>query len=392
MAKVLWYGDVCSNTGFARVTHSVLENLCKEHEVTVLGINYAGDPHDKPYAIFPAATMHCGDRFGIPRIPEVIDQVKPDVIICLNDIWVVNQFWERCQFMKPTHGFKFIAYFPIDSERYYPDMLRNIPHWDLAITFTVNCAHRILSHGIGAARLGVLPHGVDTSKFTPMPKDEAREKLGLPKDKFIVFNGNRNQPRKRIDLTIQSFVKFAKDKDDTMLYLHMGAKDMGWDVIPLFRRECERYGIDGTNRLVLTSEAMNYIQAPPDDLLNVIYNACDVGINTADGEGWGLVSFEHASCRKPQVVPAHTACVDIWDEAAMLMDIATWVVDKDLGVERGLVSVESAVSCLNQLYSDKKTYDEVAAACFAVTQRPEYRWESVSAGFSAAIQDLLAAK
>jgi glycosyltransferase involved in cell wall biosynthesis len=131
------------------------------------------------------------------------------------------------------------------------------------------------------------------------------------------------------------------------------------------------------------------MQAPPDEMLNRIYNACDVGINTADGEGWGLVSFEHASCRKPQVVPCHTACIDIWDEAAMIMDIATWVVDKDLGVERGLISVDSAVDCLNQLYYDKSTYDEVAAACFAVTQRPEYRWESVSAGFAAAIQDLL---
>lgn len=392
MAKVLWYGDVCSNTGFARVTHSVLDVLCKEHEVTVLGINYAGDPHDLPYKIYPASTLHCPDRFGIPRIPEIIEKVDPDVIICLNDIWIVNQFWERCQFLKDKHKFKFIAYFPIDSERYFPDMLRNIPHWDLAITFTVGSAHRIIDHGIQAAKLGVLPHGVDLSKFTPMPREEAREKLGLPQDKFIVFNGNRNQPRKRIDLTIQTFVKFAQDKPDTMLYLHMGAKDMGWDIIPLFRRECERAKIDGANRLILTSENINYMQAPPDEMLNTIYNACDVGINTADGEGWGLVSFEHASCRKPQVVPAHTACCDIWDEAAQLVDIATWVVDKDLGVERGLISVSSAVERLNELYYDEKTYKEVADACFAVTQRPEYRWESVSAGFSAAINDLLAAK
>lgn len=392
MAKVLWYGDVCSNTGFARVTHSILENLCKEHDVTVLGINYAGDPHDKPYKIYPASTVHCPDRFGIPRVPEVIDKVRPDVVICLNDIWVVNQFWERCQFLKPTHNFKFIAYFPIDSERYYPDMLRNIPHWDLAITFTVESARRILEHGIGAARIGVLPHGVDCSKFNPMDKAEARAQLGLPQDKFIVLNANRNQPRKRIDLTIQTFVKFAKDKPDTMLYLHMGAKDMGWDVIPLFQRECERHGIDGSQRLVLTSEQMNYMDAPPDEILNKIYNACDVGINTADGEGWGLVSFEHASCRKPQVVPNHTVCADIWDEAAALVDIATWVTDKDLGVERGLINVDHAVECLNEIYNDKKIYDEIAAACFAVTQRPEYRWESVSAGFSAAIRELLTEK
>ena len=236
MAKILWYGDACCNTGFARVTHSVLEHLAKEHEVHVLAINYSGDPHDYPFKAYPAANVHCGDRFGIPRLPELLNKIKPDVFICLQDIWVCNQVWERCQFLKDELKFKFICYFPIDSEMYYSDMLRNIPKWDMAITFTINSAHRILKHGIKAERLGVLPHGVDTSKFTPMDRDEARDALGLPKDKFIVLNANRNQPRKRIDLTIQTFAKFAADKPDTMLYLHMGAKDMGWDVVPLRQR------------------------------------------------------------------------------------------------------------------------------------------------------------
>lgn len=389
MAKILWYGDACCNTGFARVTHSVLEHLAKEHEVHVLGLNYSGDPHEYPFKVYPASNVHCGDRFGIPRIPEVLQKVRPDVFICLQDIWVCNQVWERCQFLKDELKFKFICYFPIDSEAYFGDMLRNIPHWDMAITFTVNCAHRILAHGVKAERLGVLPHGVDIGKFSPMNRDEARDALGLPKDKFIVLNANRNQPRKRIDLTIQAFAEFAKDKPDTMLYLHMGAKDMGWDVIPLFNREMEARGVDPVKRLVLTSTELNYMDAPPDEMLNRIYNACDVGINTADGEGWGLVSFEHASCKRPQVVPNHTACADIWEEAALLTDIATWVVDKDLGVRRGLVDINSAVDNLNKLYHDKELYAEVADACHAVTQRKEYRWEHVAAGFSQAIKDFL---
>ena len=390
MAKVLWYGDACSNTGFGRVTTSVLEHLQKEHEVEVIGINYNGDPHDLPYKIYPASNLACPDRFGIPRLPELIDKIKPDIFICLNDVWIVNQVWERIQFLKDQYKFKFIAYFPIDSEAYYPEMLRNIPHWDLAITFTVNCAQRVLKHNIQPSRLGVLPHGVDTSKFTPMPRDEARDALGIPKDKFIVFNGNRNQPRKRIDLTIQAFAKFAIGKPDTMLYLHMGVKDLGWDITALFKREMSKYDLDDKQRLILTSNEINYIAAPPDDLLNKIYNSCDVGLNTADGEGWGLVSFEHASCRKPQVVPNHTACKDIWEGAGLLIDISTWVTDKDLGVERGLVDVDDAAALLTSLYNDKETYDKVADACFDVTQRNEYRWESVSMGFTKAISDLLA--
>lgn len=390
MARILWHGDACSNTGFGRVTHSVLEHLSKDHEVHVLGINYSGDPHNYPYKIYPAANVNCPDRFGLPRIPEIIDKVRPDVYICLNDIWVANQVWEQAQFLQEKYKFKFIVYFPVDSQSYLPDMLRNIPHWDMAITFTVNSAQRIIQQKVPAKRLGVLPHGVDTDRFSPMPRDEARDQLGLPKDKFIVLNANRNQPRKRIDLTIKAFAKFAVDKPDTMLYLHMSAKDLGWDVIPLFKKEMLALGLDDHKRLVMTSENINYIAAPPDEVLNRIYNACDVGINTADGEGWGLVSFEHASCRKPQIVPNHTVCADIWDEAGMLADISTWVIDKDLGVERGLVDIDHMVSLLNELYYNQNTYKEVADCCYAITQRKEYRWEHIALGFSKAVEDLLA--
>jgi D-inositol-3-phosphate glycosyltransferase len=388
MAKVLWYGDACSNTGFARVTHSVLNSLKESHEIVVMGINYTGDPHNLPYKVYPACPAGSNDRFGIGRLPEILNKEKPDVVICLNDIWIVNQFWERCQFLKDSLKFKFIAYFPVDSESYYPDMLRHIKHWDLGITFTVPSAERLMKYGADAPRLAVLPHGVDVGRFYPMDTAEARERLGLPLDKFIVFNGNRNQPRKRIDLTIKTFAEFAVDKPDAMLYLHMGTKDLGWDVLPLFKHEMSRRNLDDTNRLILTANNINYIDAPPDELLNTIYNACDVGINTSDGEGWGLVSFEHASCMKPQVVPHHTVCQDIWKDAAELIPISTWVVDKDLGVERGLIDTIKAAKILDDLYYDKQSYAEVANACYAVTQRPEYRWESISAGFNAAIQDL----
>jgi D-inositol-3-phosphate glycosyltransferase len=389
MAKVLWYGDACCNTGFGRVTHSILDHLHKEHEVYVLGVNAVGDPHEYPFTIYPAATVNAPDRHGLTRIPEIIDKVKPDVVIALGDIWVLNQAWERAQFLKDTHKFKFFGYFPVDSQSYCEDMLRNIPHWDLAITFSVGSAERLLDHGVTIKKLGVIPHGVDIGRFSPMSKDKARDELGIPKDKFVVFNGNRNQPRKRIDLTIQAFAKFAQDKPDTMLYLHMGLKDLGWDIMPLFRHEMERRGLPAENRLVLTSNSMSYNDAPPDELLNKIYNAADVGLNTADGEGWGLVSFEHASCRKPQVVPRHTVCQDIWEGVGMTADISTWVYDKDLGVERGLVNTDHVADMLTELYTNKNTYNEVADACYALTQRREYRWETVAAGFSTAIDELL---
>lgn len=385
MAKILWYGDAVSNTGFARVTHSILEQLEKDHEIVVVGINYDGDPHNYPYKIYPAGTINHPDRFGFGRLADIVNKEDPDFVIALNDIWILNQVWERIHFLKSTKKFKFIAYFPVDSEYYDDSMLNNIKAWDFAITFTINSAQRLISQGINTTAIGVIPHGVDKKRFAPMDKREAREALGMPQDTFIVFNGNRNQPRKRIDLTIKAFAKFAVKHEKSALYLHMSQKDMGWDVIPLFQREMRRYGMDPTNRLMMTSADINYLKAPDDEVLNRIYNAVDVGINTSDGEGWGLVSFEHASCRKPQIVPNHTACKDIWAEKGLLIDVAEWYVDKDLAVERGVVSTQHAAELLTLLAQSQVKYDEVAEQCFAETQQEIYDWSRIADGFRAAM-------
>ena len=388
MAKILWYGDVLSNTGFARVTHSILEHLHKNHELVVYGINYNGDPHTLPYKVYPASAGNAQDRFGIGRFPLVVEQEKPDFVICLNDIWIVNQVWERIHFLQPTLGFKFIPYFPIDSEWYISSMLRFVKDWDFSITFTIEQAQRIIAHGIAPKMLGVLPHGLDVDKFFPIEQDEARKSLGIPLDKFIVLNANRNQPRKRIDLTIKAFAEFAVDKPNACLYLHMGEKDLGWDVRSLFDSEMSRKNLTSDSRLFMTSANIDYTNAPPDELLNRIYNACDVGINTADGEGWGLIPFEHASCRKAQVVPNHTSCRDIWKGKALLTDVAAWVRDKDLGVERGIIDVKDAAAQLTKLYNDKEFKEQVADDCYAVTQNPSYRWDRIAEGFEKAMEEV----
>jgi hypothetical protein len=385
MAKILWYGDAVSNTGFARVTHSILEHLSKDNEVVVFGINYTGDPHAYPFKIYPAAAANPQDRFGIGRIQSIVQNEKPDFVFCLNDIWVVNQVWERIHLLKDTLKFKFIAYFPTDSEWYPAQLLRYIQDFDFAITFTIEQGQRLLAHGIKPKKLGIIPHGLDQGKFFQKDTETVRKQLGLPLDKFIVFNGNRNQPRKMVDQTIKAFAEFAIGKDDVMLYLNMHEKDLGWSIKDLFETEMKRRSLDPTGKLCLTPN-INYMDAPPDEHLNLIYNAVDVGINTANGEGWGLVPFEHAMCRKPQIVPDHTSCRDIWKGKGLLINVAAWVIDKDLGVERGIVDYKHAAELLDTLYEDETYRKKVADDCFEVTQNPSYRWDKIAEGFSKAME------
>jgi glycosyltransferase involved in cell wall biosynthesis len=153
--------------------------------------------------------------------------------------------------------------------------------------------------------IDVLGHGFERDIFQTMNKMEIRKKLGLPTDGFIITNLNRNQPRKRYDILIMAFVELLVKYPTKPIFLmcicDKGEKG-GWWLFELFTRELklrnvpvERFG----NRLMLSSQDMSF----RDEDINMFYNIADVGISTADGEGWGLCNFEQMGVGIPQVVP-----------------------------------------------------------------------------------------
>ena len=93
-------------------------------------------------------------------------------------------------------------------------------------------------------------------------------------------------------------------------------------------------------------------------------------------------------CKKAQVVPAHTSCKDIWENAAPLINIGAWITDKDLGVERGIVDFKHAAEILNKLYEDNEYRESVAESCYQVTQNEAYRWHKIAEGFEKAMEVL----
>jgi hypothetical protein len=56
--------------------------------------------------------------------------------------------WERIHLLKDSIKFKFIAYFPVDSEYYVSSMLSYISDWDFAITFSIEQAQRLMAQGV----------------------------------------------------------------------------------------------------------------------------------------------------------------------------------------------------------------------------------------------------
>ena len=387
--KLLWSGDIIAKTGFARVTENVLERLCDDYEVVVLGNNWWGDPDplcDK-YLIYPSSTRHQTAPFGEQRIREIVEKEKPDLVFIMNDLWILNELYRQIQDIHKTGAFKFVGYYPMDSYGWTGCILDTMNEWDASICYTEFGAKEVVACGYQKP-IAVIPHGITKGQFYPMDKKEARKRLGLSDDIFVVFNGNRNQFRKRIDITAEGFAKFAKDKPDTQLYLHMGLKDQGWDLMPLFARAMSREGLDPNGRIILTAQT----EGPPNvevDFLNAIYNAADVGVNTCKGEGHGLVNHEHAGCRVAQVVPDHTSTKEIFEGAGRLIRCDHVDVDTNYAREMPCPSSDHLAEILTDLYENREKLDETARLCYERATAPCYDWDNIAPQFAGLFQEVL---
>lgn len=398
--RILVVGDAAVPTGFARVIEGIFQPLVTKYEIYQLGTNYLGDPHSYDWKVFPAEIG--GDRWGTRRVLPLIERIQPELIFILNDIWVQSAYMKELSRAKTCPPI--ILYCPVDGGPIDPEAIAPLAGASRFVVYTefgrqqVEAAaqkQKELNSSFAFPQVEIIPHGVETKTFYPLEaKAEASGRLHARrllfpdatdlKERFIVLNANRNQPRKRIDTTIRGFALFAQGKPASVkLFLHMGVEDVGWNVILLARR----YGVEDR---VLMSSLAKTIQGVSTAQLNRIYNACDVGINTSSAEGWGLPSFEHAATRAAQIVPRHSACAELWDGAAAMLEPAFKVINERVLTDAWLVTPESVAEALEKLYRDRELLSEMSERAFRIASRAEYQWGNISAQWDALFRETLA--
>lgn len=309
--KLLWVGDAVAHTGFATVTHEILAHLQKTWDVSVLGINYLGDPHTYPYQIYRASVAHDGkhDQWGLARIAFLCNRIKPDIVCVNNDPWNVANFvdvWRQNEILRDV---PMAAYMPIDAvnqDRARMEFLNKDETGiglDLAIWYTkFGQAEAERSGYIG--RSTVIGHSVSREKFHPVSRDLARELLlgAKNKDIFIIGAIGRNSFRKRQDLLIEYVGEFLNLNPDmrprTLLYLHSEKDKHGWDFHSLGR----------FHRVsVATPSGKTSFAGTEEEDMRLVYGMLDIQATTTMGEGWGLPTMEGFACGIPQIVPKFAA-------------------------------------------------------------------------------------
>jgi D-inositol-3-phosphate glycosyltransferase len=378
--KILWISDAVTPTGFSRVSHSIIGHLPKDkYDIAMLGINYWGDPHGFAMRIYPASIG--GDVYGLERLEEVIRAEIPDIIFLLNDIWVIKEYLKKLKamFAKEEKKPKIVLYFPVDGEHHDEDWYSEFDIVSRGVVYS-EFGKKVASFAKLDFDFEIIPHGVDTGTFFRMGTDRKllKEKFfskmqrkEILIDSFIVLNANRNQPRKRIDITIEAFAMFAKNKPDNVhLYLHMGILDAHIDLYKFIKW----HGLE--ERFLITSREYG-VQHVVDSKLNWIYNVCDVGVNTSLGEGWGLVNIEHAVTGAPQVVPANSVQPEIYGDCGLLTPTITKLTT-EFGTIGYLVRAEDVAENLEKLYTDKILYQSLAEKSVKKFSGIEYSWEEIA--------------
>jgi glycosyltransferase involved in cell wall biosynthesis len=148
-------------------------------------------------------------------------------------------------------------------------------------------------------------HGIDSKMIRPIPRELARQSLGLPKEITLFTSLNKNIPRKRLDILVIAFAKLITRFPIKPLYMLIVAdvgNRGGFSLFDIFAREVKLNG--GAlehlgNRLLITSKDTCY----RDEDVNILYNCGDIGVSCAEGEGFGLCTFEQMSLGIPQIVP-----------------------------------------------------------------------------------------
>ena len=302
-------------TGYSKISDGILQQLSRLPWIELVHFGFQRHPQTppqfRPYPtgvdVIDAAALENPPQqgFGYQALVETIRKKNPHVVMIYNDMAVVTRFLEEIRKSGIQRTFKVWIYCDQVYDCQHQGMIDLLNRdADRVFAFTSYWKKQLKDQGI-TRPLSILGHGFDPKTFFTVPRDVARKSLKLPEEAFVIMSLNRNQPRKRQDIMIIAFVELVvkyPTKPIVLLCICDKGEKGGWWLFELFVRELKKRGVpieQFGNRLMISSQDMVF----KDEDINILYNIADVGISTAEGEGWGLCTFEQMGVGIPQVVP-----------------------------------------------------------------------------------------
>jgi glycosyltransferase involved in cell wall biosynthesis len=322
MRFVLVSTHVDQTTGYSKVVSNLLSQVSTlAPKVKTFHFGFQRHPEKKnirkaPEGVVVYDAAACEDPkeegFGFNKIYDYLEMVGPDVVMIYNDPMIISRFITSMKFKKGESPYKLWLYVDQVYQGINPKLMEELnAAADKVYCFTDSWAKTYSEYGKDIPLPKVIEHAVDSTIYSKLPNSTRitlRKNVGLPSEAIVFLNANRNSQRKRQDLTIMGFVELLRRHPDKPLWLLMVTtvdpqKGAYYDIQRIFVDQLVRAGLDPA----IYGKRMAIIDtAPPtsisDDGMNQIYNMSDIGINTSDGEGFGLCQLEHLYTGAPQVI------------------------------------------------------------------------------------------
>ena len=358
-------------TGYARSAAKIVNYLADQPDTEVVYYafqNYPGqdipDRFIDPRIRFIDALKLDADSprgFGDKGIVPSFNQEKPDVVFIYNDISVCDSILKllgdvSCKIVL----FLDLVYPWEDTTRF--EYLRH--RTDLCYVLT-NSWKEHMVNDLGWDPDKVVPFHLGVDAAEPIDTITAKEEFNFKPDDFVVLNLNRNSYRKQWCTTIKAWIRFWIDNDmNPSIKLFVGCMlvtEDGYDIRELIKVECMKNKIDPN--IVMNNQV--FINPTPltasDTYIQKLYAACDVGINTCCGEGYGMISVEHALHGKPQIVPAIPSIKEVCGEISTVIEPAIWTTMSKFESHGGEIAIndpDKFAAALTNVYLNRERDDE----------------------------------
>jgi len=150
------------------------------------------------------------------------------------------------------------------------------------------------------SRVVVIPPGVDTGRFYPIPADEAKEFIGIsPADRLILFVG-RIEPLKGIDTLLEAFSILNKE---SVLHSHRLCLAVigGEPDVTQEQMTAEMARLRSLSASLGLADLVTFLGRRDQDSLPYYYSASEAVVVPSHYESFGLVALEAMACGRPVV-------------------------------------------------------------------------------------------
>jgi D-inositol-3-phosphate glycosyltransferase len=227
-----------------------------------------------------------------------------------------------------------------------------------------------------SSKIVVIPPGVDTRHFYPIPKDEAKEVIGISDDSHMILYVGRIEPLKGIDNLIQAISKIQKK--GVLKCCPHNLVIIGGE--PDAKPEEMNAEMARLQDLVEELEIENFVVflgKQDQQILPYYYSAAEVVVMPSHYESFGMVALEAMACGTPVI-------------ASQVGGLAFLVRDGETGFVVPGNDVESLSNRLVDLIKDENLRKNLGAKSTEYAEL--YAWENISEKIIGVYDQVLAQK